>query len=252
MQPAAFNRPAAPFWDRIAPKYARKPVKDPLAYAEKLDAVEALLEPTDTVLELGCGTGSTAISLARSVAEYTATDVSPAMIGIAEEKGRAAGANNLRFAVGDAAGAAANVPFDVVLAFSLLHLVEDVAAVLASVSSQLKPVGLFVSKTVCMGEANLARRGLVRTLEAFGLAPHVTSLCQVQLEALIQDAGFEIETIRHFGSNRFNPFIVARRRGWRRTSVSPSPHFTSPSGSIGPGMEKSCLQSRDRAGPLLP
>lgn len=211
MNPADSHRPAAPFWDRIAPKYAKQPIKDPVAYADKLNAVEALLKPTDTVLELGCGTGGTAISLARNVAEYTATDISPAMIGIAEEKRKAAGANNLRFAVGDAADMAVNAPFDVILTFSLLHLVGDVAAVLASVGSQLRPGGLFVSKTVCMGEANLVIRGAVKTLGAFGLVPHVTQLTQVQLEALIQNAGFRIETIRHFGSNRINPFIVARR-----------------------------------------
>ena len=211
MNRAASHHPAAPFWDRIAPKYAKRPVKDPSAYADKLSAVEALLKPTDTALELGCGTGSTAISLARNVAKYTATDISPAMIGIAEEKGKAAGANNLHFSVGDAAGMAANAPFDVVLAFSLLHLVEDVASVLASVHSQLRPGGLFLSKTVCMSELNFTIRWLVRVLEAFGLAPRVTILSQVQLEALIQDAGFEIETTRHFGSSRLNPFIVARR-----------------------------------------
>ena len=88
---------AARFWDRMAPKYAKSPIKDPLAYSDKLNAVETLLKPTDTVLELGCGTGSTAISLARSVAEYTATDISPAMIGIAEEKGKAAGAQQPSF-----------------------------------------------------------------------------------------------------------------------------------------------------------
>ena len=220
MHPADSHHRAARFWDRIAPKYAKQPIKDPLAYADKLNAVEALLKPTDTVLELGCGTGSTAISLARNVAEYTATDISPAMIGIAEEKGKAAGANNLRFAVDDAANMAANAPFDVILTFSLLHLVEDVAAVLASVNSQLKPGGFFLSKTVCMGEANFAMRVLVKALGSFGLVPNLTNLSQVQLEALIQDAGFEIEAIRHFGSKRLNPFIVARR--WDRRRSAPS------------------------------
>ena len=229
MNPADSQHAAAPFWDRIAPKYAKQPIKDPVAYADKLNAVGALLKPADTVLELGCGTGGTAISLASNVAEYTATDISPAMIGIAEGKRKAAGANNLRFAVGDAANMEANAPFDAVLTFSLLHLVGDAAAVLASVHSQLRPGGLFISKTVCLGEANLAIRWLVKALGAFGLVPLVTQLSQVQLAALIRDAGFRIETIRHFGSNRQNPFIVARRSDRRRTSDSPSPHLTPPS-----------------------
>ena len=88
--------------------------------------------------------------------------------------------------------------------------------------SQLKPGGLFVSKTVCLGEANFAVRALVKVLGSFGLVPNLTNLSQVQLEALIQDAGFEIESIRNFGSKLRNPFIVARMSDRCRSAPSSS------------------------------
>ena len=44
-----------------------------------------LLAKSDHVLELGCGTGSTALRLAADVASYLGTDFSPAMIAIAQE-----------------------------------------------------------------------------------------------------------------------------------------------------------------------
>ena len=44
------------------------------------------LKEGDAVLELGCGTGSAALLLAPSVRRYLATDLSPKMIGIAQEK----------------------------------------------------------------------------------------------------------------------------------------------------------------------
>lgn len=59
------------FWDRMAPRYARQPIKEPDAYEMKLEQVLQRLLPTDNVLEVGCGTGSTALVIARGVASVT-------------------------------------------------------------------------------------------------------------------------------------------------------------------------------------
>jgi len=52
------------FWDRGARKYARGAVADPAGYERTLDRTRGLLRPDHGVLELGCGTGSTALRLA--------------------------------------------------------------------------------------------------------------------------------------------------------------------------------------------
>ena len=79
---------AAPvqFWDRIAEKYARRPVADEATYERKLAVTREYLTLESVVLELGCGTGSTAIAHAPFVKQVDATDLSPAMIGIAKRK----------------------------------------------------------------------------------------------------------------------------------------------------------------------
>ncbi len=200
------------FWDKIAPKYAKKPIKDPTAYAAKLEAVRAVLKPTDTVLELGCGTGTTAVKLAPGVANYTGSDVSPAMIRIADDKRIASNARNLHFAVADAAARAPGAPFDVILSFSMLHLVEDLPKVLRLVHGQLTPGGCFVSKTVCLGDANAFIRGMVRTLGFVGIAPPVAYLSREDLLTVLDQAGFRVEICRYLGKGQLNPFIVARRR----------------------------------------
>lgn len=199
------------FWDKIAQKYATKRVADPAAYEAKLSRVRALLRAEDRVLEIGCGTGSTALTLAPAAAEVVATDLSRGMIEIAEGKHAATGVTNLRFVKADASEILPEAPFDVITAFSLLHLVEDVPSVLSSVHDQLKPGGLFLSKTVCLGDAHAPLRLFVRTLSVIGVAPRVTSLSKAGLSRALIRAGFDIVESRYFGKGRLNPFIVAQR-----------------------------------------
>lgn len=211
MQTATARRDPQPFWNRIALKYARKPVANPAAYEAKLARVRSLLRASDRVLEIGCGTGSTALRLAPAVAEITATDISCGMIDIAKEKRAAANALNAHFLRADASDVLPGAPFDVVTAFSLLHLVDDVRAVLKSAHAQLKPGGLFISKTVCLGDANVALRLFVRGLGLVGVAPPVTPLSKAELRRALVHAGFDLLECQYFGKGQLNPFIVAQR-----------------------------------------
>ena len=211
MQTTLTHSGTDPFWDRIAPKYAKKPISDLASYEEKIATVRGLLSPFDRVLEIGCGTGGTALRLAAGVEEVVATDISQAMLDIAERKLGTPQSNKITFRQAGASERIDTQPFDAVCAFSLLHLVSDMQQVLDAVYRQLKPGGLFISKTVCLNDGSFAIRLLVRLLTQLGLAPHVASLSREQLLRQLQSAGFEIETVTHFGSQRNNPFIVARR-----------------------------------------
>ena len=55
---------SARFWDRAAPKYAVSPIKDMTGYERTIDRTRSLLDTSDTVLEIGCGTGTNARYLA--------------------------------------------------------------------------------------------------------------------------------------------------------------------------------------------
>ncbi|NNE51124.1 MAG: methyltransferase domain-containing protein, partial [Sulfitobacter sp.] len=85
------------FWDRIAPRYARNSVSDEASYARKLAETAALMGPDMEVLEIGCGTGTTALHHAGRVAHIRATDISAGMLTIARQKADAAGISNVTF-----------------------------------------------------------------------------------------------------------------------------------------------------------
>jgi ubiquinone/menaquinone biosynthesis C-methylase UbiE len=204
----------ARFWDRIARKYASDPIKDMDGYTRTLERTRHYLRGTDTVLELGCGTGSTALKLAPHVARMEATDLSGEMIAIAREKAAAQDCGNAAFSVATPNRAPwPDGTFDAVLAFNLWHLVADRASAFAHVHRVLKPGGVFVSKTPCLAEMNPLIRLAVPVMQLVGKAPYVAIFSAAVLEREIEAAGLSIvERARH-GSGRKDAriFIVARK-----------------------------------------
>ena len=205
----------AAFWDRIAPGYAKRPISNMDAYTHTLDRVRAYLSPTDTALEVGCGTGSTALALAPHLARITGTDVSPEMIRIAAAKVHAAETHNAAFVVADVQGSpdVAPGPFDVVMAFNLLHLLEDTDKGLATLADLIPQGGLLITKTPCLKGMALLFGPLIWVLQRFGKAPFVRYLSPAGLDGLIRDAGFDIIETGNFPARRPpSHFVVARKR----------------------------------------
>jgi len=205
------------FWDRIAEKYAKKPVRDPDAYARTLERVRSYLADSDSVPELGSGTGTTALLLADSVGHLTASDLSPNMIGIAAEKVKRQGTANVAFLSADLFDPALGEgPYDAVLAFNLLHLLPDTAEAVRHIHGLLKPGGYFISKTFCLPEARLpllyrAMRLALPVLQWLGKAPYVNFMRTGELQGIIAAAGFDIVETGDYPASPPNRFIVARK-----------------------------------------
>lgn len=200
------------FWDKIAPKYAKSPIKNMTAYEATLTRVRALLSKGDTVLEVGCGTGSTALKLADAVAQYTASDISGGMIDIARAKAKEAGVSNVEFTVAPTVETLfERESFDAVLGFNILHLVADLPASVARAHEVLKPGGLYITKTPCLGQMNPLLRLAIPVMQFFGKAPFVGVFKAPQLEATIRQAGFQIVEARAFDGAPHSRFVVARK-----------------------------------------
>jgi ubiquinone/menaquinone biosynthesis C-methylase UbiE len=209
---ASITAPDPRFWDRIAPGYAKKPVADEVAYQATLARVRHYLRPSDRALEVGCGTGSTALELASSVAELHASDLSPGMIRIAEDKARARGIQNVQFATGTLdEPVLAPGSFDVVMAFNLFHLFPDIPAALARVRTLLAPGGHLLFKTPCIGEQGVFLRVVIPVLRAFGRAPFVNFVTEQSLLDDVSRAGFEILETGLYPKKSHSLFIAARK-----------------------------------------
>lgn len=206
--------PDVHFWDALAESYAKRPLPNPAATARKLDLTRELLRPTDTLLDLGCGTGTILLQLAPHVAQAHGVDLSPGMVAIADRKAAAAGATNVTFRAQAAASLddVADATYDHVCAFNLLHLVEDPAALARSVFRVLRPGGSFVSATACMGGRWLPPYFLILPVMRFvGKAPPVTMLTADQVRGLLADAGFDQIRAPEVGAAADHLFLIARK-----------------------------------------
>lgn len=211
----------ANFWDKASEKYSKAPITDLAGYERTLDATSKLLSPDDTVLELGCGTGGTAIRLAPNVRSCLGTDISAKMIDLADEKKHdkkdTATPPGLNFRVATVELLAAETErFSAVVAFNYLHLVRDMPGTLRDIHTVLAPGGIFISKTPCLRDmtAGVLMFALLPVMRALGKAPHVAIFSAAELERQIVDAGFEIaKTELHAsGGKDTRPFIIARKK----------------------------------------
>ena len=186
---------SAKFWDKIAEKYSKQPVADEAAYQKKLQITREYFQADMEVLELGCGTGSTAILHAPYVKHIHAIDISSKMIEIAQGKADAQGIKNITLeqsTIDDLK--LPDQSLDVVLALSVLHLLEEKEKAIAKVYNMLKPGGIFVTSTACLGNSMIKYIKLVEPIgKLFGLMPSVTVFTTKELEASLTDAGLEID-----------------------------------------------------------
>lgn len=184
----------ARFWDKRAEKYAQRPISDQATYEKKLEITRRYLRPESEVLEIGCGTGSTALAHAPHVRHILATDISPAMIDIARRKAVAGQVDNVTFEAravdNDELG---DSRYDAILALNLLHLLADPEASIAAAWRGLKPGGAFVTSTACIGDMAWYFRLLAPVGQFLKLFPPVRVFTQEQLKRGHVDAGFRIE-----------------------------------------------------------
>lgn len=202
---------SAKFWDKIAERYSKQPIADEAAYQKKLQVTRDYFRPDMAVLEFGCGTGSTAITHAPYVNHIQAIDMSSKMIEIAQRKADAKHVENIAFERSTID--AFRVPdqsFDAVLGLSILHLLENKESVINRVHKMLKPGGIFVTSTACLGDSMKFFKLVAPIGKCLGLMPLVKVFTTRELVASLTEAGFAIDYQWQPGKNT-GVFIVAKK-----------------------------------------
>ncbi len=204
---------SAKFWDKTAERYAKSAVGDEATYQRKLEETQSFFKPDMHVLEFGCGTGTTAIAHAPHVQRIDAIDISEQMLVIARDKAAQAAVVNDQFSRGTLIEYAADAAsIDALLGLNVIDLIPNRRETFAEAARILKPGGLFVTSTACLGASYLRFLRLIVPLgKLLGLMPDVYVLSEQELVTEIQEAGFTIERQWHHGKDGIAVFIIARK-----------------------------------------
>lgn len=208
------------FWDKTAPGYVKAPMRegDVPSYEYTMGRSLSYLSAKDSILEIGCGSGATALRFAKSVCHVTASDISPVMIEHANQKKAEEGMQNIAFHAGTVFDHdPRDQRFDAVFALNVLHLVPDVDAALAHIAKLVKPGGYFISKTGCINSTRPAALRMVmkagiKGMQMVGKAPrHIQYLTTKGLAQQIEKSGFQIVETSDGPSQPPVHFVVGKR-----------------------------------------
>lgn len=204
-------------WDKIADNYDKSEKRFEPIHKKTIENTKKYLSSSDIVLDYGCGTGTKALELADCVNKIQGIDISSKMIDIAKRKAVERKIENVDFAHAIIFDERYNrESFDVILAFSILHALEDQKLVLQRINELLKPGGLFISVTPCLKEKMAIRNRLelsfFRLLIIIRVFPNILTRFKIpDLEDLVTDGNFQIiETEKIF--HRMSSYFIAAKK----------------------------------------
>ncbi len=181
-----------------------------------IERTKKYFNSSSVVLDYGCATGSIALEMADMAKEVRGIDISSNMIEIAKRKADERKIKNIAFtraAIFDES--LGKESFDLILALSILHLVEDSAQAIDRINQLLKPGGIFISATPCLGEKIFVSALLnipIFLLSKIGLLPRINFFSVSRLTEAITNGNFQIVENENFSAHPITEcFIIARK-----------------------------------------
>lgn len=203
-------------WDKLANNWDTPDVSLGENDLKILEKMKKYLKDSDVALNYGCATGSIAIEIANTVKEARAIDLSSKMISIAKRKAEERKVKNLDFTHATIFEESLEKgSFDVILALNILHLLENSPQVVNRINQLLKPGGIFISATPCLGE-NAFVSILISTpvflLSKIGILPHVNFFSVPRLITSITNENFRVVEKESLSVHPITEcFIVAKK-----------------------------------------
>ena len=203
-------------WNQLAKNWDKPGVSLGENDLKIIERAKKYLNPGSVVLDYGCATGSIALEIASLAKEVHGIDISSNMVEIAKRKADERHIINIGFAraaiFDESLG---KESFDVILSLSILHLVEDPAQVMDRINRLLKPGGIFISVTPCLGEKTFLSVLMnipIFLLSRVGVIPSIAFFSASSLTAAITNAGFQMIEQQDLSVRPLREcFIVARK-----------------------------------------
>ena len=200
------------FWDKVANQSDKQVNKIDQTYIKTVENTKKRLNISDIVLDYACGTGIITNEIADDVKEIHAIDISSRMIDVAKSKAGERNIENINFAQSTIFDERyKKESYNVIMAFNILHLLEDTQKVMRRINELLKPGGLFISATPCLGEKKAFLGIFLFLLSKIGIVPYLKMLKFSELEGLIANGNFQIVENENLHHTLPNYFIVAKK-----------------------------------------
>jgi len=201
------------FWDKQAKDFTDHEQHTNLSGNKDFMTTLKYLNIDDTVLDYGCATGIISNAIADKVKEIHAIDISSKMIEIAERKAGERNIGNINYAQATIFdGRYQKESFNVILAFRILHMLEDIQTIMRRINELLKPGGTFISVSACMGDKKALLSILVFLASKMKIVPlHINMFKLPELQGIITGGGFQIVEYERMDDKVPHYCIVARK-----------------------------------------
>ncbi len=200
------------FWDKRAQDYDRQNKKYELKHNKAVENTIKYIENNQTVLDFGCGYGLITANIAGYVKSVHGIDISSEMIGIASKKAEEHNIKNVIYTKSTIFDdTLKEESFDVILAYNILHLLDNIQETLIRINKLLKPGGLLISETVCLGEKKSFVSVFLVFLCKIKVVPHIEMLTFSELDEIIVKNRFQIIETKDLEQSSKNYFIVAKK-----------------------------------------
>lgn len=200
---------AEKFWDRTAGGYtSSREIKRGKNTLRLIEQAKKHVKTTDNVLDFGCGTGFISERISESVQSIHAIDFSSRMIDYATRNSERTNIDYWHTTIFDERLKPGS--YDVIFSFYILHLLDDPKKTIQRLEELLKPGGVFLSVTPCMGE-KLFLKGLLSLFCKLGAIPKIEMYRSGELVKLIEEGGFIIQTNNRFPNTTNQYFVLATK-----------------------------------------
>ena len=205
------------FWDKQAMRYDSAEKQFDPVYKDIIIKTGKYLNMADNVLDFGCATGTKTIQLADRTKHIHGLDISTEMINEAIKKKDKANIKNISFSQGTIYNNDfEKASFDKIIAYGIIHLLEDKEKAVQRIYELLKPGGLFISTTACFKDKMAFKNSLEFTAYLFikrlGILPlHLNMFSTNDMKELIDNHNFQIIEAEKIFFGITSIFIVAKR-----------------------------------------